>query len=250
MQYIQDKTGLDSTKQLSLGALTIGALYIGLKLIKNRIPSERAKSKGLNVLVIGASRGIGLSLARQFLSYGDNVIIASSSQDSMKTAHDKLLGSKFYAASSQLFEYQKCDVTQPKDLQNLYSFCYKTFKDNKIDIVINNFGISHNKRDFLWNQPCEEIQAICNVNVSGMLLSNKMCIQTFINSEQVTPINIFNMSGAGTYGMKTPRFVTYGVSKGGYLNILRSVNEELKLAKLNDRIFLHSLQPGMAWCVC
>merc|ERR1712157_204816 len=39
----------------------------------------------------------------------------------------------------------------------------------------------------------------------------------------------------------------YGVSKGGYLNILRTLNEELKLAKLNDRIFLHSLQPGMAW---
>merc|ERR1711933_243893 len=105
-EYIQDKTGLDRTKQLSLGALTLGSLYIGLKLLKTRIPSERTKSKGLNVLVIGASRGIGFSLARQFLSFGDNVIIASSSQDSMKIAYDKLLGSKFFATSSQLFECQ------------------------------------------------------------------------------------------------------------------------------------------------
>ena len=56
MQFIQEQTGLNSTKQIGIGAITLGLLYLGTSLIRNHIPSERSLKK-LNVVIIGASRG-------------------------------------------------------------------------------------------------------------------------------------------------------------------------------------------------
>ena len=247
MQLVEETTGLDSTKQIAVGAITLGLLYIGSKILRSQIPSEKSCSKSLNVLIIGASRGIGLSLAQQFLTYGDNVIIASSSQNSIEKAYNNLVSTLDLSSTSQILERKKCDVVKPQDLQSLFDFAFKTFNGNKIDIIINNFGIDSDQRDYLWNVSCDDIQRIVNVNLGGMLLSNKLSIESFIKSGQETPLHIFNMSGAGTDGMKTPRFVSYGATKGGFLNIMNSVNKELKLAGMNKKVFMHSLSPGMVW---
>ena len=67
-----------------------------------------------------------------------------------------------------------------------------------------------------------------------------------MDKEQSSALHIFNMSGAGTYGMATPRFIPYGATKGGYLNIMKSLNKELKMAKVKN-VYVHSLSPGMVW---
>lgn len=90
MKSIQDRTGLTTQQQTAIAVGSLGFLYFGAKYWRSRIPSHKSTSSTLNVLIIGASRGIGLSLARQFIKYGDNVIIASSSQSSIQSAFVKL----------------------------------------------------------------------------------------------------------------------------------------------------------------
>jgi len=239
MKRVQERTGWSTTHQAAVAVGSLGFLYLGAKYWKSRIPTQKSTTKQLNVLIIGASRGIGLSLARQFLNYGDNVIIASSSESAIKKAYETLKD------ANSTIAFKKCDVTKPSDLSELYQFAYHTF-NGKIDAVINNFGVSTKKRDYLWNSAPEDIWRIVDVNLKGMLLSNKYSITAFMEQNQSTAMHIFNMSGGGTYGMATPRFLTYGATKGGFLNILRSLNKELKMAKM-DNIYVHSLSPGMVW---
>ena len=57
MQFVEEQTGLNHTKQFGIGAVTLGLLYLGTRLIRNNIPSEKSLTKKLNVVIIGASRG-------------------------------------------------------------------------------------------------------------------------------------------------------------------------------------------------
>ena len=243
MKRIQERTGWNSTQQTAFAVGTLGFLYFGAKFWRSRIPTQKSTISKLNVLIIGASRGIGLSMARRFMNYGDNLIIASSSETSLKSAYDTLKAECL--SKSQTLAFKKCDVTKPSDLSDLYEFAFSTF-NGRIDAVINNFGVSTPNRDYLWKTAADEIERIVSVNLKGMLLSNKYSVAAFVEQAQSTPMHIFNMSGGGTYGMATPRFLTYGATKGAFLNILKSLNKELKLAKL-DNVYVHSLSPGMVW---
>ena len=73
------------------------------------------------------------------------------------------------------------DVTEPSDLSELYQFAYRTF-NGKVDAVINNFGVSAQKRDYLWKTSLEDIDQIVAVNLKGMLLSNKYGISAFVEN--------------------------------------------------------------------
>eukprot|EP01084_Bolivina_argentea_P180427 311727_1 len=172
---------------------------------------------------------------------------ASSRQSSIEKAHQMLLSEIDVSSKEQVIEAHTCDVTKQNELEALFDCASQTFTNGRIDIVINNFGISYCDRDYLWNVPSDDIRRIVSVNLGSMICANQMAIQHYIASKHSHALHIFNQSGAGTNGMTTPKFLAYGVSKGGFKNLMNSLNKELKQAKLNDQIFVHTLSPGMVW---
>ncbi len=81
------------------------------------------------VLITGGGSGIGLALARKFLSQGNTVIITGRN------------GAKLQLVKEELPEIHifKSDVTKDEDAQNLANKMQEEF--NGIDVLINNAGI-------------------------------------------------------------------------------------------------------------
>jgi len=86
------------------------------------------------VLVTGASKGIGYSIADHFLSEGANVIISARESKSLKSAEIKL--SKKYG--NKRVWSKSCDFTKQQSIKALHDSIKKEF--DGLDIVIANVG--------------------------------------------------------------------------------------------------------------
>jgi NAD(P)-dependent dehydrogenase (short-subunit alcohol dehydrogenase family) len=75
------------------------------------------------------------------------------------------------------------------------------------------------------------------------LLATKAAISAM--KEQSQKGFIFLMEGGGSSGMATPKYITYGVSKAGMGQLMKSLNAELKELGLLPKISVHNLSPGM-----
>jgi NAD(P)-dependent dehydrogenase (short-subunit alcohol dehydrogenase family) len=87
--------------------------------------------KGKTVIITGVNSGIGLGIARQMALAGANVSGCDLSPN----------GSSFVAEAEQTnthYLYTSCDVTKPKDLQNLVDRTVKKF--GGIDVLVSNAG--------------------------------------------------------------------------------------------------------------
>ena len=97
--------------------------------------------KEKNCLVIGASSGLGLAIAKQFAALGANTILVCRNKQKGKKALIEI-ESKIQGASVQLMI---CDLTSLKSIQGFV----KEFKAKytKLDILYNNAAVMKNKRN-------------------------------------------------------------------------------------------------------
>lgn len=94
----------------------------------------------------------------------------------------------------------------------------------------------------LTSTPFEQIQKVINTNLIGTLLCTKEAITLMKNQER--PGKIFLVEGAGSTGMPTPKYLAYGASKAGVVQIMKSLNAELKEAGLGH-IMVDTVSPGI-----
>jgi len=86
------------------------------------------------VVVTGASRGIGKSIALAFGEAGANVVVAARRVDLLKQAVKEIQtkgGDGFY---------EECDLTKNQDIFNLIAKTVDRY--GRLDILVNNAGIS------------------------------------------------------------------------------------------------------------
>jgi uncharacterized oxidoreductase len=81
------------------------------------------------ILITGGATGIGLELAKQFITKGNTVIICSRREDKLKEAKNLL---------PSLITKQ-CDISDIDQRRALYNFCMEQFPS--INMLINNAGI-------------------------------------------------------------------------------------------------------------
>ena len=79
-----------------------------------------------NILITGASRGIGEQIAKGLANEGYNLFLTSKNEELLKKTSDKIGASKYCA----------CDLSNERDLEKLAKFIEK----HSIDILINNAG--------------------------------------------------------------------------------------------------------------
>ncbi|MFJ2030067.1 SDR family oxidoreductase [Streptosporangium sp. NPDC087985] len=108
-----------------------------------------------NIVVTGGTRGIGLGLARAFLERGHRVAVCGNRTSSAEKATAEL-GVLALAA----------DVSDRNQVQALWDAAAAEF--GRVDIWINNAGISHSRMP-LWELPEAEMRAVVDVNVAGVL---------------------------------------------------------------------------------
>ena len=87
--------------------------------------------KNKKVLVTGGRSGIGYGIAKAFLTYGAEVMIASRKQEPLQAAANELR--TFGTCHAQI-----CDIREPEAIEKLGDVIQETM--GGLDILINNAG--------------------------------------------------------------------------------------------------------------
>src|SRR5262249_55577956 len=87
------------------------------------------------VLITGASRGLGLVLARELASAGARIVLASRDAWELQRAHDELA-----SRGADLLAFP-CDVADERQVDELARAAVDWF--GRIDVLVNNAGVIH-----------------------------------------------------------------------------------------------------------
>lgn len=160
------------------------------------------------VIITGASSGIGLASARHFYALGARLALAARSLNKMQEA----MGAE-YASGNILFV--RADVREENDCRSLV--CQTVEKFGRIDILINNAGIS--MRALFKDLDLRVIKALMDTNFWGTVYCTKYALPYLLKSKG-TVVGV--ISTAGFVGL--PARTGYSASKfaiRGFLNTLR-----------------------------
>lgn len=183
------------------------------------------------VVITGSTHGIGFGLVRSFLDLGCAVVINGRSQQAVDKAI-QVLASEY--DQSRLFGFP-CDVTDHIQVQSLWDAACAHF--GHVDIWINNAGIGQDNRAFVEMSP-EEIQAIVNINLLGMMNGSHVAAQGMLAQGSG---QIYNMEGFGSDGSIQSRLGVYGATKYALRYFTKSLVKELN----NTPVQVGRLSPGM-----
>lgn len=166
-----------------------------------------------NIIITGASRGIGRELAKIHLANGNNVLAVSRNGE-------KLQELKIYENNSE-FRYLSVDLA---DFQGLGQILEIIQDWEKIDILYNNAGLLVNKPFAEITE--EEIDYSIAVNYKGPIRMIQLVLDKMIFDSHI--VNITTM-GAVQGSLKFPGLAAYSSSKAGLVTLTELLAQEFTL---------------------
>jgi glucose 1-dehydrogenase len=188
-----------------------------------------------NVLITGASSGIGEAIAIRFAQEGANVAINyNSGQDRAEAVLKKAVDaySSTVGDSKPKHITVKANISKEEDIQQMFAKTLDAF--GSLDILINNSGIQA-------PVPSDQLEAaefdrILNVNLRGAFICSREAIRHFLTRGGGVIVNNSSVHEI----IPKPKYVPYSVSKGGLENMTKSL--ALEYADRNIRV--NSVGPG------
>ena len=170
--------------------------------------------EGKNVVITGASRGIGSGIARVFADYGANIAFTYSSSEVLALELEKELMAKGIKAKAY-----KSNAASFKDSEKLVTQVLEDFKG--IDILINNAGIT--KDNLLMRMSEEDFDRVIEINLKSVFNMTKAVQRTMLKQRKGSIINISSVVGVkGNAGQ-----ANYAASKAGIIGFTKSIALEL-----------------------
>lgn len=179
--------------------------------------------KGKQVLLAGATGGIGSQTARLLAQGGARLFLAGRNQEKLA-----LLAASLPGEGHQYFVWDACDEESCKSMAD-------SVKETvpQMDILINASGIGIIKS--MDNLSLEEFRRSLDVNLTGAFLLLKHFLPAMKEAKKGLIINIPGVLG------KTPMAgaAAYSASKYGLMGMMQSVREEIKRTEIRiTNIFL------------
>lgn len=167
---------------------------------------------GLNILVTGASRGIGKALATKLAEAGATIAVHYNKnvRDAENLAH--ILGNE-----SKAFQ---ADLSKKDEASKLFERV--TLEMGSIEILINNAGlaksVSISSKDDEWTAAWDETMMV-NLNSAAILC--KKAIQHFL--ERKAAGRIINIASRAAFRGDEAEYIAYAASKAGLVSLTRSI---------------------------
>lgn len=178
-----------------------------------------------NILLTGASGGIGYAIARKFLENSDAKMILQYN------AHAQKIESLKEEFPYRIDSY-KADLSDEKSVVEFLKEIDGSYK--KLDIIIHSAGIS--VVDTINHTKVEDISKIINVNLKSPILITQKLVGKMI--EKKSGVIIFISSMWGITGSSCES--VYSATKGGIIAFSNSLSKELGPSNIR----VNSVSPG------
>lgn len=184
----------------------------------------------IHVVITGGTRGIGKALSEAFLREGCQVTLTGRD----RAEAEKVAGELMVRSGNPACTGLSCEVTRLEDLEQLWQ---AASEGQKVDIWINNAGISHPDHPLDRLEP-EKVREVLDVNVTGTVRGTQIAIRGMKSQGSGF---IYNMEGFGSDGRTLKGISIYGTSKSAVRYFTRSMEKELK----GSAVRIGSISPGM-----
>lgn len=180
---------------------------------------------GKTVLITGASRGIGATLAEEFARAGARVVLSA------RTPGVLALAEKLRAAGHGA-EALAGDVTDDAHAKALVQLCRAKF--GGLDALVNNAGVLVPGK--LGMMRMDDVRRMFEVNVFAALNLTQYAIRLFPRGQGGAIVNLASI--AGTQGVDG--LAAYGASKAALVGFTRAAAKELAPQKIR----VNAVAPG------
>ena len=192
-----------------------------------------SRLKGKNVLVTGASSGIGQAIAIRFAREGANVAINYRSGAEQAEVTRRMAREARCACGADGKEMiVHADVSDETQVKAMFRAVLDEF--GGLDVLVNNAGIQ--KPAASHDIEMEDFHRVLAVNLRGPFLCSREAIRHFLVRGKGVVINNSSVHEI----IPKPKYLPYSISKGGMENLTKS----LALEYAGNGIRVNSVGPG------
>ena len=178
--------------------------------------------KNKNILITGASGGIGHELVKKFISLGGNVIGSGTKIEKLNLIKKKYPNIKL----------KKFDLSEHSKIEKFVDDVFLEL--GGLDILINNAGMNVDNLSLRMKE--EEWKKVIDVNLTSTFLLTKYAIKKMLKNKFGRVVNITSVVGhTGNLGQSN-----YAASKAGVIGMSKSL--AIEYAKKN--ITINCVSPG------
>lgn len=164
----------------------------------------------MNIIVTGASRGIGYAILEKYARAGWNLAFCSKNADSVAKAKKHL-----HSVNSDIKIYAEAfDMADKIAVQNFATSCLREF--GKIDILVNNAGLFKQGELSAVNFD-DDLEYLIRVNLFSAYWMGKIIIPEMIKNKSGHIFNISSIAGLKDYdnggGYTVAKFALTGYTK-------------------------------------
>ncbi len=179
-------------------------------------------------IVTGASKGIGREIAKELARKQIKVIANyNNSEEDARQLKEEL---KKENIEIDIF---KADLTKREEIKDLVQFTLKKYK--KIDILINNAGISEYK--IFTEETDEDWNKVINTNLYSAFAMTQEVLTNMIHNKEGIIINISSIWGIIGASLE----VLYSISKAGINGMTKALAKELGPSNIR----INAIAPGI-----
>ena len=167
-----------------------------------------------NVIITGASRGIGKGILELFVENGANVAFSYIGDSSQAKSIEK----EFSNHKQKVVSYMS-DASRFEQSQKLVDDVFNEF--GSVDVLVNNAGITID--NLLMRMSEEDFDKVIDVNLKSIFNTTKSILRTMLKQRSGSIINMSSVVGIkGNAGQSN-----YSASKSGMIGFTKSMALEL-----------------------
>ena len=179
--------------------------------------------KNLNVILTGATGGIGGAILEKLYNYNAKIIATGTNEQKLKIIKEKYKN----------VITKKFDISNHAQIEQFIDECNELL-ENRIDILINNAGITQDNLTIRMKK--DEWDKVIDLNLTSNFLITKNVIKKMLKNKNGKIINITSVVGhTGNLGQ-----ANYAASKAGLIGMSKSL--ALEYGKKNIKV--NCISPG------
>ena len=179
--------------------------------------------KGNNIIITGASGGIGNSIVKKLYDNGANILASGTrieKLDELKKNFEKIKILKF-------------DISQSDKIEDFVENATKEL-GGSLDCIVNNAGITQD--NLAIRMSLEEWKRVIDINLTSTFLMSKFAIKKMLKNKSGKIVNITSVVGhTGNLGQ-----ANYTASKAGIIAMSKSLSIEYAKKNIN----VNCISPG------